>query len=133
MQWGEGMINQTDSFDFEYWRKLASTDPKAFEKKRLDFLERLIADLPCEERKKRMRSLQWRVDMERRRAKNPVDSTLRIYRMMWDSVTRNQDELQKLISMLEGKPEKKSKIVDEEQKGNVLQFRKKDQSFGRLN
>ena len=36
--------------------------------------------------RKRLRQLQWRIDMERKRCKSPMMSCMKIYDMMWDFV-----------------------------------------------
>jgi len=50
---------------------------------------------------RRLRGLQWRVDVERKRSHNAMDAAIRIYDMMWESVARNYEELQKLAAILD--------------------------------
>ncbi len=45
----------------------------------------LIADAP-EEMRQRLRSFQWRIDMERERSDNPLQACIRLSNMMWDMV-----------------------------------------------
>ncbi len=71
--------------DFDLWSKLASTDPESFERKRQDMLEEFFAQIP-QQRQHRLRGLQFRIDMERRRAKSPMGACIKISAMMWDSV-----------------------------------------------
>lgn len=73
------------SFDFDQWKTLAETDPEAFERRRQALIDSYIDGAP-QSKRQRLRGLQWRVDMERRRSSNPMQSFLRIYTMMWDSV-----------------------------------------------
>lgn len=61
------------------------------------------------ENQQRLRHLQWRIDMERARAKNPVDAMIRLNKMMWNqfyakdgfvvAVNMLQDAGQKLVCL----------------------------------
>jgi hypothetical protein len=70
---------------FGDWVRLARTDPAAFESLRRGLIDNLIAEAP-EERRTRLRCVQWRIDQERARAQTPLGACLRVSRMMWDSV-----------------------------------------------
>jgi len=75
----------TFTFDFDEWARLARTDVDAFEAKRLA----LIEDFLCQfsgPGLRRLRGLQFRIDMERRRARTPMAACLRLSAMMWDSL-----------------------------------------------
>lgn len=94
------------SFDFEYWKNLAKENPALFEHKRRQALEAVINSAPSR-MQQRLRGLQWRVDMERQRAKNPMNSCLRVYTMMWESVYSNGgllDSLDMLLSFESAEP-----------------------------
>ncbi|MDH5377826.1 MAG: DUF3135 domain-containing protein, partial [Gammaproteobacteria bacterium] len=119
---GYRIMLDDNQFDFDKWRKLAEKDPEKFEEQRYQLLSRLIESMPGAERKQRMRGLQWRIDMERKRAKNPIDSTLRIYRMMWDSVSKNYEEMQNLLDLFDGKVEQVARIEREKKSADVLSF-----------
>jgi len=67
---------------FGYWRDLSKSDPELFEQKRQEAIDEVINNA-APDNQHRLRQLQWRIDMERRRAKNPMDSCVRIYDMMW--------------------------------------------------
>ena len=56
--------------DFEQWKKLFETDPKAFEKKRNEAIEKCIANAGLPEEQKKLRQWQWQVDMKIRKSKN---------------------------------------------------------------
>ena len=71
-----------DDFDFDEWALLAITDPDEFEQRRLALIESVILKSG---NIRRMRGLQWRIDLERSRAHNPIDACVRLSRMMWDS------------------------------------------------
>ena len=85
-------------FDFDEWRKLAETDPEAFELRRQQALEALITAAPSN-RQHRLRGLQWRVDMERRKASNPMSGCRKVFSMMWQSVYGDHGLLQALTSL----------------------------------
>lgn len=112
------------SFDFEYWKKLAKDNPELFERKRRDALEAVINSAPSRIQQ-RLRGLQWRVDMERQRAKNPLNSCLRIYNMMWESVYAKGgllDSMDSLLSPADAKSDTQHKRNSGE-KADVLAFR----------
>lgn len=71
-----------DDFDFDEWELLARTAPDEFEQRRCALIESEI--LKCDN-VQRMRGLQWRIDLERSRARNPMDACVRLSKMMWDS------------------------------------------------
>lgn len=122
------MRDKSKPFDFEYWRDLASKDPEAFEQKRLETIETFLADVPSDEMKRRLRGLQWRVEMERKRSYNAMDSAIRIYDMMWDSVARNYEELQKLAAMLD--PSLGLPVPEQPVSAKVLPFNANKQNTG---
>lgn len=73
------------SFDFDALRELARSDPEGFEDRRRALIEDLIGQAP-QWQQRRLRGLQWRVDMERQRASNPLAACIVLSRMMWESV-----------------------------------------------
>jgi hypothetical protein len=85
------------SFDFDQWKTLAETDPEAFERRRKAVIDSFIGGVKPSKRQ-RLRGLQWRVDMERDRSSNPMQSFLRIYTLMWDSVCGERGLLQACTS-----------------------------------
>ena len=70
------------NLDFDRWMRLAEESPESFEAARVAAIEALIATFPPENQE-RMRRLQWRIDQERRLAKSPMGSCLRLSKMMW--------------------------------------------------
>ena len=74
-----------EDFDFDSLSQLAQSDPQAFEAKRLEMIEQLIDSAP-DALRQRLRSVQWRIDMERERSDNPLQACIRISNMMWDMV-----------------------------------------------
>ncbi len=75
--------------NFEQWfeelAQLAQTDPEAFETRRQALIEEAISQAP-EERQERLRRFQWRIDMERKRAKTPLAACLRLNDMLMEMV-----------------------------------------------
>lgn len=111
-------------FDFDYWKKLAKHNPELFERKRREALDAVINSAPSR-MQQRLRGLQWRVDMERERSKNPMSSCLRVYNMMWDSVYAKGGllhSMDKLLSLKASDLEQPS-VVKSEPKAKVLSFR----------
>ncbi|WP_457755692.1 DUF3135 domain-containing protein [Thermodesulfatator indicus] len=80
------MVNQ-EHFDdwFERMARLAKEDPEAFEKERLALIEEAISQAPPENQEK-LRKFQWRIDMERKRAKTPLGACIKLYDMLLDMV-----------------------------------------------
>ncbi len=72
-------------FDFDEWSRLAKTDPTAFEARRLALIEEYLRRFPPLDQR-RLRGLQFRIDMERRRARTPMAACLRLSSMMWESL-----------------------------------------------
>ncbi len=73
------------AFNFDDWVDLARDDMQAFEQRRVACIEAMItrADGPNQ---RRLRHLQWRIEMERQRTRTPLQACLRLSAMMWDSV-----------------------------------------------
>ncbi len=80
---------QDKGADFNVWFEemahLAQHDPQTFESRRQELIEEAITQAPPD-RQKRLRALQWRIDMERQRAKTPLGACLKIYDMLWDFI-----------------------------------------------
>ncbi len=72
-------------FDFDMWSQLAKENPEEFERKRRIAVNAVISNFPAS-MQNRLRGLQWRIDVEIQRSKNPLDSCIRINRMMIDKV-----------------------------------------------
>jgi hypothetical protein len=71
-------------FDFNQWAELAKSDPEAFSRQRRMFIEEYIANMGHANHPM-LKGLQFRIDMERRRARPPLKMCLRLSSMMWDS------------------------------------------------
>lgn len=76
-----------DIENIDDWVKLASADPDAFEIQRQRAIEAHISKAP-EAQQRRLRGLQWQIDMVRDRSATPLASCIAISNMMWSSVER---------------------------------------------
>lgn len=114
------------AFDFEEWVLLAKADPRAFEAKREETIARLIAEASPRSQA-RLRGLQWKIDAERRRARNPLSACVRIFNQMWTSVYGERGLLDSLRSS-EGDP------LPERPRAVVLELQRKhpDQRHNKL-
>ena len=74
-----------EPWDFNDWMALSRSDPTAFEERRRRVIEETIARAP-QHIQPRLRALQWRIDMERARASNPLSACIRLYNMMWKTL-----------------------------------------------
>ena len=70
---------------FDEMVRLAKNDPETLERIRLKLIEETIAEAP-ENCHRRLRGLQFQIDMERRRASNPMSACVKISKMMHDSL-----------------------------------------------
>jgi len=68
--------------DFDSMSAIAKQDPSEFERLRQAAIDQFIESAPPQ-RRKRLRGLQWQIDMQRRN-RTPLSACLRISRMMWD-------------------------------------------------
>jgi len=93
----------TFSFDFDEWARLARTDRHAFEARRLALIEAFIRQFPGPDQR-RLRGLQFRIDMERRRARTPMAACLRLSAMMWDSLLGRHGLKEAFDAFLAGRP-----------------------------
>lgn len=83
-----------DNFDFDEWATLARTAPDEFEQRRRAVIESLISS---SNNVRRLRGLQWRIDLERKRAHTPLQSCVRLSSLMWDSFMELNDALNTLV------------------------------------
>lgn len=77
---------------FDVLREMAQRDPEALERLRVQLCDQLIQDAPPAYRRK-LRGLQFRVDMERRRAKSPMAACIAISGMMHDTFDKLRQAL----------------------------------------
>ncbi len=111
--------------EFQRWMWLARNDPEAFERERDKAVNEVISNAP-ERLQARLRGLQFRIDMERRKARTPLIACLRISSMMWDAVLGKEglrDALTSFSSITEGRGGRKSESP--RHKAEVIVFRPK--------
>ena len=65
------------AFDSEEWMALARSDPEQFEKRRTQAIDEVINSAPAHIQR-RLRGLQWRIDLERSRAGTPLGACVRL-------------------------------------------------------
>ncbi|AUM11867.1 DUF3135 domain-containing protein [Ketobacter alkanivorans] len=78
--------------EFDKLREMAQRDPEQLERLRIQLCDQLIQEAP-EQYRRKLRGLQFRVDMERRRAKSPMAACIAISGMMHDSFDRLRQAL----------------------------------------
>jgi len=71
---------------FDVLVDMARNDPKGLETLRRSLTDAVIAAASNDHTRRRLRGLQFRVDMERRRANTPLAATIRISEMMCKSL-----------------------------------------------
>ncbi|MEK7323093.1 MAG: DUF3135 domain-containing protein [Pseudomonadota bacterium] len=79
------MSSSGQEFDFDSWAKLAATDSQAFEEKRRETIEHVIEQI-SPDRQPRLRGLQWRIDVERKKHRHPLAACSQLFNKMWASV-----------------------------------------------
>jgi len=80
--------------EFDELVKLAQQNPEKLEQIRQELIQSTIEDAPSG-LKDRLMGLQFTIDMEIRRSKNPLDSCLKLSSMMHDSFARLRTALGK--------------------------------------
>ena len=93
--------NQQDLPDFNTLVKMASDDPEGLEKLRREMAENLINQAPKDTQRK-LRGLQFKIDMERRRAKTPMAACIKMSEMMQSSFIELRNALNE-VSQLKNK------------------------------
>ncbi len=111
-----GFSSKRSAEAFEYASKLFREDPVAFEEYRLKTIEECISKLP-EKRQQRARGLQFRIDNEMRKIKNPLARAAKMNSLMIESLMK----LNGLFDIATGKAE----LEEPKQKANVLPFSRK--------
>lgn len=89
-----------NNLSFDEWHMLSKEDPAEFENQRQKAIDEAI-NQSLKASQQRLRQLQWRINMERRRSKNHLDSCIRIYSMMLDSLHGEKGLSNRLQSLIE--------------------------------
>lgn len=85
------MTSKMPSFDTMV--EMAKNDPVAFEEMRRELSQEIIDGVSNTALKRRLAGLQFQIDMECRKASNPMASCIRISQMMTDSLMELQESL----------------------------------------
>lgn len=109
---------------FDVLREMAQKDPEALERLRVQLCDQLIQDAPPAYRRK-LRGLQFRVDMERRRAKSPMAACIAISGMMHDTFDKLRQALNDAAGRNDGLYAVETAVQVSEPAAKVLPFRRK--------
>jgi hypothetical protein len=89
---------------------LYRTSPKAFEEQKQQLITSIIEEFP-EEHRARAYGLQFRIDTELSRCKDPVSRLNRMVELFWDGVGRFQDVLNDPEKILQERRENQAKVI----------------------
>ena len=98
---------------FDELMRLASQEPDRLEGLRKNWVDEVITSAP-EPYQRRLRGLQFQIDMERERASNPISSCIRISQMMHEGLANLRIAL--------NKPENENTAEDNLTSAEVLHF-----------
>lgn len=116
---------QHDLPSFDTLLKMAQDDPEALERLRVEMCEQVILDAP-ESHRRKLRGLQFRIDMERRKAKSPMAACINISGMMHESFERLRETLNEATGTEPSTPYNTSDLENSPLKASskVLPFRR---------
>jgi len=98
---------------FDELMRLASLEPEKLESLRKSWVDNVITNAP-ENYQRRLRGLQFQIDMERERASNPMSSCIRISQMMHEGLANLREAL--------NQPEDENMVEDNPASAEVLHF-----------
>ena len=84
---GSTVVTFEFDFDFDEWAELAKRDPELFENNRRKVIEEHFKqniENRCLAEKRLLYGLQFRIDMERRKSKSPMDLCIRLSCMLME-------------------------------------------------
>jgi len=87
--------------NFDELQAIAANNPEQLEKIRQEAIESLIANAPVEHRR-RLRGIQFQVEMELRRSVSPLDGCVRISKLMNETLWQFNSILNEALESLEG-------------------------------
>lgn len=70
--------------NFDELKDLYEKSPDEFELRRQNLVSNFIASLPNKIVRKKIKGLQFKIDMERRKSKNPYDSCIKLNKLLRD-------------------------------------------------
>ena len=85
--------------DFEVLKRMARENPEGLESLRQKLIGEVLEGASPEQRR-RLEGLQFRIDVERRRAANPLAATIKLSAMMRDSLLRLQQAVNNPASLM---------------------------------
>jgi hypothetical protein len=103
-------------FEFEQWARLARENPEEFERRRTAVIEAVIARA-SPRLAPRLRGLQFRLDVERLKARTPLGAAVRMQTLMWEQVEQLRTALNQLTASPAGAQQPTTAGC-----GKVLQF-----------
>ncbi|MDH5216847.1 MAG: DUF3135 domain-containing protein [Gammaproteobacteria bacterium] len=112
--------------DFEYWSRLAKSNPERFEEERSAMLAAYIDTMPDEQRP-RLTQTQWKIDQVRSLAKNPYDALNRVSKLMWDELMELNKHQLHLVELFFNKDENRDIEKKEVRTAKILTFEKRSQ------
>lgn len=112
-----------NTIDFEQLQKLAKENPDKLEQLRIQWCEQIIHDAPSEYRRK-LRGLQFRIDMERRKAKSPMAACISLSGMMHDSFDKLRYALNEATGVGDRNTLFNEEIQSSAKEAKVLPFRR---------
>ena len=107
------MGSDAGDFNLDEWRRLAVDDPQEFERRREAAIRAVIEQAPPEHQA-RLLQLQFRIDLERRRAKTALGATVRLQSMMWERFAALRTALLALtgeVQTAEAVPRRSAKVL----------------------
>jgi hypothetical protein len=84
-------------FEFDEWTRLARENPDEFERRRSAAIEAVIARA-SPELAPRLRGLQFRLDVERLKARTPLGAAVRMQALMWEQFEQLRTALNQLTA-----------------------------------
>lgn len=82
----------------EVLSQLAREDPQAYEALRLALIQGFIDSVPAG-MKPRLRGIQFRVDCVRQLSRSALGSTVRVYKLMWESFLRLNESWHEAVQL----------------------------------
>jgi len=123
---------------FDRFRELYAKDPEEADRLKAELIERSIQNAlsgSCPPPERDLRAVQWRIQVARETSKNPNQSMVRAYQMMWNGFV-GEGGLKEAIKILAGTPSLviAEKVLEEREKSqeppkkpnNVIALRRKN-------
>ena len=110
--------------DHDSLSKVAKNDIELFEEIRQKIIDEFFSSVP-EEKLERLTRVQWKIDQIRQLSKNPIDASLKISSLMWESINQLNEEQQKLLLFTDNLHNSESIEIPPPQSATILHFRPK--------